>query len=221
MNILDITIDFETTSLSPTAAIISIGAVAWSRYQQDTPFLSYKAKSGDNRVEFQQFVDLRSAFLDGFTFDKSTADWWAQQSAEAKASLLKKEGNIFSIEKSVKILFEWINSLADGYDAVCLWSQGTDFDIAILKNVCYKYNIPMPVKHTQFRDHRTYALEAAEILNGFTGDAVAKPKKAYEMVKEYVEPGAKAHDPIFDCRKSIYTTWQFMNLFKKNLKIIP
>lgn len=32
---IDVTFDFETCSLSPTAAVMSLGAVAWKRYGKD------------------------------------------------------------------------------------------------------------------------------------------------------------------------------------------
>lgn len=34
MKHLDVTFDLETASLSPTAAIIQIGAVAWNRFEE-------------------------------------------------------------------------------------------------------------------------------------------------------------------------------------------
>lgn len=34
MKHLDVTFDLETASLSPTAAIIQIGAVAWNRFEK-------------------------------------------------------------------------------------------------------------------------------------------------------------------------------------------
>ena len=36
---LDVTVDLETTGLAPTAAVISLGAVAWKKDAEDTPFL--------------------------------------------------------------------------------------------------------------------------------------------------------------------------------------
>lgn len=32
---IDVTVDLETCSLSPTAAVMSIGAVAWKRYGKE------------------------------------------------------------------------------------------------------------------------------------------------------------------------------------------
>ena len=79
----------ETCSLQPTAAVMSVGAVAWDRTAQDVPFNLPLAPGV--QTEFYQHVDLRSAFLDGFTFDQSTANWWAQQNDEAKEALLEND----------------------------------------------------------------------------------------------------------------------------------
>lgn len=38
MKTLDVTFDLETCSLQPTAAVMSVGAVAWDRTAQDVPF---------------------------------------------------------------------------------------------------------------------------------------------------------------------------------------
>ena len=48
---IDITIDFETCSLSPTAAIMSVGAVAWKRYSEDSPFF----EQGDGLLRYPTF----------------------------------------------------------------------------------------------------------------------------------------------------------------------
>ena len=44
------------------------------------------------------------------------------------------------------------------------------------------------------------------------------PSKAYELVEDYknIEKGAE-HDPLFDCKRSIYTTWQLSGMVKRLL----
>ena len=65
--VLDITFDLETCALCPTAAVMSIAAVAWHRAADATPFI------GDERFSFRANIDLKSAFVDGFTFDADRA----------------------------------------------------------------------------------------------------------------------------------------------------
>lgn len=211
MKHLDITFDLETAALCPTAAVISIGAVGWGRYAKNDPF-------EDAPHTFCQHIDLRSSFLDGFTFDAETSAWWSRQSADAKKELVQ-ETHLVPIETAIRNFFEWINEVVNfhGAETVCLWSQGSDFDIAILRNICYKYGIDIPVKYTNFRDHRSVCMELASKLltptdtTDFDGENVVaqNPRNAYNLVKEYK---GVAHNPVEDCRKSVYSTWQLMHL---------
>ena len=56
---IDITVDLETCSLAPTAAVMSIAAVAWNRNGVQSPFFD----EHDGRLkspEFTEHVDLIS-----------------------------------------------------------------------------------------------------------------------------------------------------------------
>lgn len=212
---LDITIDFETCSLCPTAAVMSIGAVAWRRDNLHSPFYNLKGGKQDPASVFSCHIDLRSMFINGFTFDEKTAAWWKSKTDEAKASLLSSDSYDLPcrpIDVAVKDLFDWIEDFKkeQGEQDVCLWSQGTDFDIAILRNICYKLNINIPVHYTFFRDHRTFIYEAARLICNARG-VFYRLSEVYDLVEDYkdVEKGAE-HDPVFDCKRSIYSTWQMM-----------
>ena len=126
------------------------------------------------------------------------------------------------IDVAVKDLFEWMQDLKkeQGEQDVCLWAQGSDFDIAILRYICYTFGIDMPLPHTSFRDHRTFIYEAARLIYKARGEYY-DPSKAYYLVEDYknIEKGAE-HDPVFDCNRSIYSTWQMMRKLDF-LKLIP
>ena len=210
MNI-NITFDLETCALCPTAAVMSIGAVAWNADAEVNPFTD--GFSGD--YCFYQHVDLRSSFIDGFTFDKKTSDWWMTQNDDAKKSLLEyDEMPLRSIDGVIKDFFSFITSVQAETSAkeVKLWSQGSDFDIAILKNICEKYDIEIPVSHKNFRDHRTFFMEGAKIICDKAGVELDS-KRAYQLVDEYDGPG-EPHNPVYDCQRSIYSTWQMMKHLK-------
>lgn len=207
----DVTLDLETTALCPTAAVMSIGAVAWDRNQVDTPF--YEEGNINNAdYLYLRHVDLRSQFVNGFTFDQDTANWWASRSKEAKLAVIAQDCQpCDSVENVVVDFFKWITEIADG-DEICLWSQGSDFDIAILRNICQTFHIALPVSYKNFRDHRTFFLEGVRIIL----DAAQQPydpNRAYSLVEPYEGEGV-AHDPIFDCKRSIYSTWQMMKHLK-------
>ena len=212
---LDITIDLETCSLCPTAAVMSIGAVAWRRDAKISPFYQLKDGTIDPTSVFSCHIDLRSMFINGFTFDEKTAAWWKAKTDEAKASLLSNDSYELPcrpIDVAVKDLFEWMQDFKkeQGEQDVCLWAQGADFDIAILRNICYKFGIQTPLPYTSFRDHRTFTYEAARLICN-SCDMSYDPSKTYDLVKDYknIEQGAE-HDPVFDCKRSIYSTWQMM-----------
>ena len=212
---LDISIDLETCSLCPTAAVMSIGSVAWRRDNTASPFYQLKDGKQDPASVFSCHIDLRSMFINGFTFDEKTAEWWKAKTDEAKASLLSSDSYELPcrpIDVAVKDWFGWIEDFKkeQGEQDVCLWAQGSDFDIAILRNICYKFGIHTPLPYTSFRDHRTFTYEAARLIFD-SCDMPYDPSKTYDLVNDYknIEQGAE-HDPVFDCKRSIYSTWQMM-----------
>ena len=222
---LDITIDFETCSLCPTAAVMSIGSVAWRRDNTASPFYQLKDGKQDPASVFSCHIDLRSMFINGFAFDEKTAEWWKAKTDEAKASLLSSDSYELPcrpIDVAVKDLFEWMQDFKkEQYEQdICLWAQGSDFDIAILRNICYKFGIEVPVHYTNFRDHRTFIYEAARLIYKAKGESYV-PSKAYKLVEDYKNIGKGAeHDSVFDCNRSIYSTWQMMRMLDC-LKPIP
>ena len=204
---LNITFDLETCALCPTAAVMSIGAVAWNADAEDNPF----TEGFPGEYCFYRHVDLRSSFVDGFTFDGKTSEWWATQNEDAKKALLEYDDvPLRSIDGVIEDFFSFIQHVQEETSAknVKLWSQGTDFDIAILRNICGKYGIKMPVSHKNFRDHRTFFMEGAKIICDNMGVDLDE-RKAYQLVEEYDGLG-EPHNPVFDCKRSIFSTWQMM-----------
>lgn len=208
---LNITFDLETCALCPTAAVMSIGAVAWNADAEDNPFTD----GFSNDYCFYRHVDLRSSFVDGFTFDSKTSEWWATQDDGAKKALLEYDDvPLHPIADVIEDFVYFIQYIQEEMSAkeVKLWSQGSDFDIAILKNICRKYGIEEPVSYKNFRDHRTFFMEGAKIICDKAGVELDE-RKAYSLVDEYDGPG-EPHNPVFDCRRSIFSTWQMMKLLR-------
>ena len=196
---------------------MSIGAVAWRRDNLYSPFYNLKGGKQDPASVFSCHIDLRSMFINGFAFDEKTAAWWKAKTDEAKASLLSNDSYDLPcrpIDVAVQDLFEWIQDFKkEQYEQdICLWAQGSDFDIAILRNICYKFGIEVPVHYTNFRDHRTFIYEAARVICNAREEPYVS-SKAYNLVEDYknIENGAE-HDPVFDCNRSIYSTWQMMRV---------
>ncbi len=218
METIDITFDFETCALCPTAAVMSMGAVAWKRDGKETPFfVEEESESIDPDYTFTAHVDLRGMFIDGFTFDANTAQWWGRQSDEARSAIVEwdaEDAPCWPIQNVIKSFFAWIKDMktATGADDVFLWSQGSDFDIAILRNICHKYDIEIPVSYKNFRDHRTCFMEGAKFICDVAGTEYNEDN-AYSLVDAYDGEGEK-HTPVFDCASSIFATWQMMKYHK-------
>lgn len=212
MESIDITVDLETCSLSVNAAVMSIGAIAWNRDVNKEMVIE----------EFEAKIDLRSSFIEGFDFDQSTAKWWSEQSKEAKAALLSTNDNrLCSVEEAVKNLCQWITDVKEENKAeeVYFWSQGTDFDIAILRNICRKYDITLPVKYSNFRDHRTFNSEMKRLFR----EQLDKFYKKENITSTYIEneplrndkeeTKGVEHDALYDCKYSILITRSLMSQF--------
>lgn len=218
---LDFTIDFETCSLSADAAPMQVAVVPWLRDSEEDPF-----SNGVTDKYYVGYVDLRSCVVDGFDFDPETVRWWARQGEDAKKAVTDGFPEPVS-----DVLIEMLDYIRDivrkkNLESICLWCQGTDVDIAILRSLCRRYDVDLEdiAPHTSFRDCRTVILEAALLearrraKEGGIDKSLAlwphiqrEPSKAYTLYKPlppaYAE-GREAHDALYDAYRSSWNTWQ-------------
>lgn len=224
MKHLDFTIDFETCALTANAAPMQVAIVPWMRNNEHDPFCN------EEEVEpYVGYVDLRSCVVDGFDFDPETVRWWSRQSEAAKNAVC--EGLAEPVTDVLCSVLDYIRDIVEQYqlDSICLWCQGPDVDIAMLRSMCKRYDIHLEdtVPHTQFRDCRTLILEAA-VAHGkklyremaAKGQApedanknaiLADPPRAYKLFDPLPEQYAKcseAHDALYDAYRSSWHTWQ-------------
>lgn len=249
---LDITLDLETTSLSSHAAIMQIAAVAWDRSAEDAghmfvtkPAIAYARKAEDIDCLCVS-VDLNSQFVEGlWDFSQSASEWWRRQSDAAKhavvghADITKgdwrrhtaavwKDPEKMVLNSALLAFDEWVKSLVQRCEAreVCLWCQGTDFDIPILRYAaeCCSLSSLLP-KHKFFRDCRTAIYEiVAAWLGKPDGDApysrldlLNDPLLAYKVLPDLPESfGTRenAHGALYDCIRSTWFTWQALELIR-------
>lgn len=146
----DISIDLETLSTRPDAAILSIGAAEFDR------------STGEIGRTFYVEVDLNSAINDGHV-DGGTLSWWYTQAADARR--LFGNGTVkSSILTALTMLREFVQKAGDD---VRPWGNGSSFDITILESA-YNRNPAagaIPWKFWDVRDMRTIVDLASE--NGF------------------------------------------------------
>lgn len=218
-NHIDITFDLETCARTPNAAVMQAAAVAWCRDEESDPFSLFL----DKNAVFNEYIDLRTCVVDGFDFDQQTVNWWSLQSEETKKAVCS------GLAESTKEVFYrfnlWIKDVVKIADAqsACLWCQGMDFDGSILRNICHKYDLELPLKYQQFRDCRTIIIEAAAIKARNSMDAKSEekilldPSKAYDfydpMPDDYI-PGKSVHDALYDALRSSWNTWQALKWLK-------
>lgn len=223
---LDFTVDFETCSLSANAAVMQVAIVPWLRDNVADPFCN------ESDVEpFVAHIDLRSCVVDGFDFDMETVLWWSRQSAVAKKAVT--DGYCEPVSDVVVSMLDYIRGIVKKFNlqSICLWAHGMDVDIAILRNLCQKYDVRLEdtVKHTQFRDCRTIILEAVlkEARKSLEGESASARgtilpsgvlKGSYEaynvlepLPARYAGDGA-AHDALFDAMRSSWYTWQALKI---------
>lgn len=226
MKHIDITFDLETCATTANAAVMQVAAVPWDRTAKESPFsVQYGEVTVDYPyyVSFNEHIDLRSCVVDGFDFDMATVKWWADQSDKAKKAVA--DGLAEPIEEVFIRFIEWMESMKreTKAESVCLWCQGMDFDGAILRNICKKYDLELPIRYQQFRDARTVILETAVawvtrdktlVKDGkllTPEDILKKPCLAYGLYKplppEYGDK-SEAHDAMFDCLQTSWNVWQ-------------
>lgn len=226
MKHLDFTIDFETVGLTANAAPMMVAIVPWRRDANDDPFVVDDGFSEEVSSAWPEplvkYVDLRSCVVDGFDFDPSTVQWWSRQSEAAKSAVCRDLA-----EPVTDVLFAALDYLRDivaqyHLESICLWCQGEDVDIAILRNLCKKYDADLEdiVPHTQFRDCRTIMLEAAliEAERRLNLGIYSDPSQVYKLFSplpdEYAS-GMESHDALYDALRSSWNTWQALKWLRK------
>ena len=217
---LDFTIDFETCSLRSNAAVMQVAVVPWIRGAENDPL-------DTGITPFVGYVDLRTCVVEGFDFDPETIKWWSRQSMAAKAAVTSDKP--WPIGEITGMLHDWFLNVrhAYGIESICLWCQGPDVDIAILRNLFDKIGCDLEkiIPHTSFRDCRTLVQEAAllEAERSISGESTracgivdpialrANPSTVYllyqQLPEKYAE-GREAHDALYDARRSSWNTWQ-------------
>lgn len=206
MKIIDVTIDLETCSLAANAAVMQVSAVAWNRHATDADELFVK-----NISAFDARVDLRSCVMDGFDFDRETIKWWSNKPQELKDEITN--GDCYPIKEVFEQFAQWMTEAKEYSQAVvvCLWAQGADFDIAILRHVLNKYGIKLPIGYRDFRDARTFIAEVgSRMLLEDHVDGIADHGKVYAMLPDFPEK-ADVHNALFDAKRTTWSLWHVIS----------
>lgn len=191
MNTLDITIDLETLSLSPDAAIVQVAAVPWNRHTHTSdaggPF--------DYNDPFNAHVSVNSCIRDGFRIDEDTLKWWKEKDKKlaSRCSMVNVMNCLMcfclcaTISRTQRNLRTLIR-LTSGRKA--LTSILRCFVLLFISTILIS-----PVPHACFRDART-------ILNEYAGEVVI-PECALQL-------GCK-HDAFTDATLTTWRVWHALS----------
>lgn len=129
-----IMLDLETWGTRPGCAIRSIGAVAFD--PNGGPIF---------KPAFYQNV---SCYMVPLSVDPKTAQWWSEQSAEARAAL---ECNQITLPRAVNLFAEWWLHVG----ATAVWCHGAGFDAPIYEAAAHAVGLTVPWDYRAVRDTRT------------------------------------------------------------------
>jgi len=145
-------IDLETMGTSPTAPIISIGAVLFD--------------AEEIKERFYEVVDLKSAVDAGAVMDPRTVIWWMEQSDEARAALtgggrkidtvLSNFSNFFDVGELRQALAAWEDkSTTPLLEIFGVWGNGAAFDNVILAEAYKRLDVEVPWPFWKDKCYRT------------------------------------------------------------------
>jgi hypothetical protein len=123
----DVMIDNETLDTTPSAVILSIGAVRFDQYSHDME---------DNA--FYAVLDIQDQIDKGRTISADTLSFWMMQPPAARAVFADKEK--VSLEDALVGLREWIDPKRDTRP----WSMGAGFDIPMLEHAYRSLGMDAP-----------------------------------------------------------------------------
>ena len=201
MNTIHIALDIETLSTRPTAAIISIAAkcFTFSEQQEEIPL-----------GVFFKTINATTCAMYGLHFDVETIGWWQRQSEDAKRVHLQMSDIAVTIRDALLSLKEYYRSacklMEPSQQRPLIWCQGTDFDIAILRNayqVVIGTDTPWP--YGDVRDSRTFIHAIAGLVRPDVDDP-------YSIIPR--NPDWHPHDALSDCDQLIWNVCHISRLLK-------
>jgi hypothetical protein len=162
-------LDLETLGTRPGDTILSIGACL---FDVDQGIYS----------EMHVTINQESSKAAGLRAQKSTIEWWSQQSPEAKAAAFKGE---FSLETALKMFSMWLP------EDTLVYGNGANFDNALLGAAYRAIKQEQPWKHWNDRCYRTitamfmkYKTERVGTYHNALDDAKTQALRLIAMANE-------------------------------------
>lgn len=116
--IVRITLDLETMSLQPDAAIVQIGACTIEQF-------------GEEQLLFTRYINPNEAKLHGHV-DIATMQWWDRQHPSVRAQVF---GGTISSKAALADFEAWCKDLCGGdWENLRVYCKGPEFDWVVLRN---------------------------------------------------------------------------------------
>lgn len=130
-------IDLETLDVTPTATVLSLGAVKFDPFNLQDPHSELYLKIS---------IDQQDTM--GRTASDSTIEWWGKQDPAVMEEAFDQSDAV-SAEEALRQLNKWVVGVDE------IWGQGYGFDITILENMYRMLETPIPWQFWQISDSRT------------------------------------------------------------------
>lgn len=169
----DVMIDMETLGVNKRAVLLDIALI------------QFDINTGQIGETMHMVCDRASQEAVGRTVDKSTIEWWDRQSEDARTIIDESEHS--GVEWDTVLLT--VQNFLKTIKGSIVWSNGANFDIAILEEAFLQANIVQPWTMWKTRCVRTLHDIVKEIT--------------HTAWKKDVQPPTVAHNSISDCEYQI------------------
>lgn len=139
----DIMIDLETLATSPNSVVISVAALRFDPFADDS---NTNVKDMDH---FYARVNLESFDWPEAEISEDTLAWWATQSPEAQEAAFGDGVERLDIREAMTQLFEFCKPIDR------IWANAPSFDAVILETHARKLKMQVPWQYWMHRDTRT------------------------------------------------------------------
>jgi len=129
-------VDLETMAVSPSAVVLTLGAVHFNPY----------GTGYSDKIYFRINIDDQDVL--NREIDPSTIDWWSKQDPAIMEEAFSSDNRVPLVDA-----IDQFHKFAWGCSA--FWSHGSVFDIVILENIYRQLGKPVPWQYWQIRDTRT------------------------------------------------------------------
>lgn len=137
----DIMIDIETLGIKTDCIILSIGACFFDINSGEILSTFYKIVDIDSQVKFRSISAV-------------TIKFWINQNSDSVNKIFNSE-EVLDLHLALNELTNFISQYKEEEIPVYVWSNGADFDIAILSHACYQLDLKIPWDYDCTRDVRT------------------------------------------------------------------